>query len=51
MCFAAPLLVDVVGGANVYVRTDAGRRGWLRIRDLVAFWRRGARPRPAPPAS
>lgn len=42
--FAAPLTVDVVGGANVYVLTDAGRRGWLRVRDLVAYWRRAATP-------
>lgn len=42
--FAAPLTVDVVGGANVYVLTDAGRRGWLRVRDLVAHWRRAATP-------
>lgn len=39
-----------VGGANVYVRTDVGRRGWLRI-DLVAFWHHASTPRPAPPVS
>lgn len=49
--FAAPLTVDVVGGANVYVRTASGRRGWLRMRDLVAYWRRASTPPPAPPAS
>ena len=49
--FACPLTVEVVGGANVYVRTDTGRRGVLKLRELAEHWRRGARPRLARPAS
>lgn len=49
--FAGPLTVEVVGGHNVYVRTDSGRRGVLRLRELAAHWRRAATPPPAAPPS